>query len=416
MLNRHVRLAKVLGENGWSEEPVLYNAMAKTWALPDASTSELAEKLMLEGQEDTALSTRLKAQPENLNIMVVPSWGCNLRCNHCFVLHQLQVPASKEERSIDPDDVILFLNKYLDTHKVPTASVSLVGGEPMVRHHETERIITLIKSVCSSRGVKTAITMTTNLTTWPDNAHDLAESLAAINVSVDGDEEHHNQQRHLLKNRDGNPYLLTMNNLKLLTSRHAEKVYVQSALSEEFWQDKGRVRAFVVSLLEHGVLADNIFLGVKTPTKYSKEDESYLRYLRDPAIKTRPCCAFRYMEQFTLGPDGIYASYHDTAGSRLGSYDDSMDQLAAAYDTYISDNMPVLLDPICRSCPVLAFCWGGCNAENAYFKNNPSAHCNKPRLIEKVDSAESHGDLRILKTGHMKIMGDPRSAPKLIPT
>lgn len=115
---------------------------------------------------------------------------CPLRCPGCYAYGSNHLGGEVTLRELSDkrgDELVRGVLGLVDRHK--PLQVSLVGGEPMVRHRELGRILPQL----SSRGIFTMI-VTSGIIVIPAEWMDLPRFTAA--VSVDGLPEHHNVRRH----------------------------------------------------------------------------------------------------------------------------------------------------------------------------------------------------------------------------
>jgi MoaA/NifB/PqqE/SkfB family radical SAM enzyme len=168
---------------------------------------------------------------------------CPLRCPGCYAYgadHLGGAVTLRELSDYRGDDLVNGVLGLVDRHK--PLHVSLVGGEPMVRHRELGRILPEL----SSRGIFTMI-VTSAIIPIPTEWIDLPRFMAA--VSIDGLPEHHNVRRHpatyerILENISGR----LVNVHWTITAQMLER---ESYMEEyvRFWSERAEVRYIWVSL------------------------------------------------------------------------------------------------------------------------------------------------------------------------
>ena len=343
-------------------------------SLPLDSTEETLRKShFLKGQEQEALHATLFAPPKQYRFVVIPTWRCNLRCTHCCVLHKL---VKRDESKIDVDLLEAFCRRHEGTYGSSLMQVVFCGGEPLLSPKSVRAII----DMCHRLHPNPKLILTTNLTVnLTDEIMEIMELLGSITVSIDGTEETHNIQRKPLRS-DWNPYERSMNNLKrLLLAGFRNKIYVQSAMAT-----REHLPQFYYNMLKLGLNKKQIKYGIIHPTVHKPQaNELHLNLWKKRNHKVgwfTPCCKYLYMHHFLVGPDNyLYTDFY--VQDRLGHLSESFENLAAKYRETVIDNMPVLHDENCLSCPVIGYCWGGCSQSIEHIKK-PSQFCDRDGLIK----------------------------------
>jgi MoaA/NifB/PqqE/SkfB family radical SAM enzyme len=168
---------------------------------------------------------------------------CPLHCPGCYAYGSNHLGGDVTLRELNDkrgDDLVRGVLGLVRRHK--PLQVTLVGGEPMVRHHELSRIL---PELCG-RGIHTMV-VTSGVIPIPEEWMRLPHLTVA--VSVDGLPEHHNVRRYpatyerILSNIAGRlvniHWTLTA---PMLERRGYLEEYVR------FWSERGEVRSIWVSL------------------------------------------------------------------------------------------------------------------------------------------------------------------------
>lgn len=168
---------------------------------------------------------------------------CPLRCPGCYAYGENHLGGDVVLRELADkrgDDLVSGVIDLVD--RLKPLHVTLVGGEPMVRHRELSRILPLL----ASRGVYTMI-VTSGVIPIPLEWLSLPRFLIA--VSIDGLPEHHNVRRHpatydrILANLDGRQ----VNIHWTITAPMLERAgYLEEYV--RFWNGRPEVRNIWVSL------------------------------------------------------------------------------------------------------------------------------------------------------------------------
>lgn len=283
---------------------------------------------------------------------------------------------------------------YPDTEEV---MVHFLGGEPLLNLDNCLAVIDSSSKICDKYGLKMRATITTNGTTEPTEEQiKFLKRMDSISISIDGDQQNHNYFRkvHLpsvLGEDDAFTKSLKVTK-KLCEEGLADKLGINTTLTDNmFWEDE-RIREFVFILTCMGVKKEKIQIALAVPTQHYGTSDSYKAYLGSGFVMPRPCCVFQYMSFFCLYNDKLYGNYYETEESCLGGLDVSLSELEENYRKYLFSKMPSLHDETCMSCPVVGYCWGGCN-HSEVLKDKPSLSCNQKALIEKVTHSAETGEI-----------------------
>lgn len=347
----------------------------------------LHNNFALKGQEYDALTTRLFSTPTVLQLVIIPTWECNLRCSHCSVIHRLKKIDNNE---IDISGLLRFISSYCDRYKITSISATLLGGEALLRVDKCNEIIDGIITISALHGFKCNLDLTTNLAiSMTADIMRLLSKLDAFTVSLDGVESQHNQQRR--SNKLDNPYKATLENLRILVDAGMRKrIRIQAALNGPL--DVEARKDYFRQLLRIGILPHNIVYGCVHPTNNNPvPSASFIKSIQSTKLRRRPCCEFRYMSYFLVdGRNELHTNYFNDA-EPLGSYDTDFGIIEGKYKQRILETMPLLQDPQCLSCPVIGFCWGGCI--NKQVMGKPSLCCGKKNIQITVNNMALHGTL-----------------------
>lgn len=115
---------------------------------------------------------------------------CPLHCPGCYAYGDNHLGGEVTLRELSDkrgDDLVAGVLELADRHK--PLQITLVGGEPMVRHRELSRILPEL----AARGIFTMV-VTSGIIPIPEEWMALPHFVAA--VSIDGLPEHHNVRRH----------------------------------------------------------------------------------------------------------------------------------------------------------------------------------------------------------------------------
>ncbi|GEM_PF-6598807 len=368
-------------------EKVWFNTITRQ-ALPlDADRSELRAGFFLDGQQHEALLSRLFEARETLTLTAIVTWRCNLRCTHCTVIHRLE---REDAASIDPERLADFVRRYHDARpNVKRLKLSLLGGEPLLNTDLCRRLVESTRSIFPDA----LYDITTNGAVRLEECHlELLRMMQDITVSLDGAEELNNTQRKAHRAKF-NPYQRTMAFLEELNSHGLiDKVLVQGAIRDEY-STLENMADFYRALMAVGVRYDRIHFGSIHPTKSGmKAQESFRASLEHPTLRHQACCKFRGGHNLIIDADeSVVSDYYDW--ETLGALDDPIQDLLERHHRMAVDTMPALSDPVCRTCPVIGYCWGGCTNARPLVGGAPSEYCNQDALIAKIREMAAEGSL-----------------------
>lgn len=371
----------------FEEADRLVNLTTKKILPKSASEEELKENFFLKGQEQESIDEYLfRRDHTTFSVDLIPTWECNLRCGHCFVLHEL---LKKDTKEIDGVRLVGFVKNLLEEYpSIRTGSFQFIGGEPTLR---SKKNIELIRMLSEIPDVKLTFRATSNGMNSDQESLEFFSMLDSFSISVDGPELTHNTQRKSVEGVD-NPFGITLATIdKLVAMGMREKMVVQTSLSETDMTKENLIDLYKTMLM-HGVIFDKIMPGFICPTKHNpKLDEEFVDiHKRFP--RTRPCCKYRHMVNFVVdSSNNVYCDYFDADGKNLlGRLDDPISRMASNHERIIRESFSVLNDPKCKKCPVIGMCWGWCANTKGL---NPSDHCDQQLLLDKVGKNAKQNNL-----------------------
>lgn len=263
------------------------------------------------------LKTKEVEARKRMYICFTVTTNCNYRCSYCFQNH------------VDCQDTTLdviekfgnLLGRKLDSHKeIQEVTVTLFGGEPLVRLDLCLHLMMMIRNTCETRNIKCGIFMTTNGVDADSGKLDLLKTagLKGVQITFDGSMELHNKIRdNLISNR--NAYTTTLINLPEFAKRFS--VWIKYNLNkqnidcfEEFIMDLKKLDLIFPMKIEalHSTLTDT------DPTFYFSSNDPHLAeaYLKlafiaqenkipfDISSSLQPPCMVSSDNSFMIEPDG----------------------------------------------------------------------------------------------------------------
>ena len=353
----------------------------------DATRTQLQDALALQGQEDEAIKRALSTPENTLSLTLINTWGCNLRCSHCSVLHRLE---AAHEEGPDPEHLTRFLEAYRSERpETSRLHAHFVGGEPLLHIPGANALFDALESA----GLPLQTSVTTNGAVKASEAVlDFLRRIDRINVSLDGDQVAHDRQRRFLDSSTS-PHDATIAFLEALVDAGlADRIHVQAAVTDK--HATAAIRAeWYRTLIALGVPVHQArFLGVHPTAQAPRAGAAWLKGLQTPTLRSRPCCRHRASTHWVVEPNGeLRPDFYD--GPLLGTLAGSLEALFEAHEAYREAHMPALKDPRCRACPVLGMCWGGCVQGEAVIGERPSEFCDQEALMEHVNTLAREGRL-----------------------
>lgn len=100
---------------------------------------------------------------EALVITIIPTYSCNIRCSYCY---QGSIENYNEKvRFFNPqiERIIHFIHKSLENYPtIKEIVIDLFGGEPLLYQKQLESILTQVRNLCKTRGLKYRTSISTN--------------------------------------------------------------------------------------------------------------------------------------------------------------------------------------------------------------------------------------------------------------
>lgn len=375
---------------------ILYHSILQKELPVDSDNSTLEANLFCESQNNLAIKNRLSENPEFLNLIIIPTWECNLRCTHCCVLSSLK---KKDDNEIHVEKLEKFLENYFQKFTTTKRMQGyFLGGESLLYPEKILKQISILEKIKEKYKIDLSLGVTTNLAFKLNIDHiKCFEKLDTISVSLDGMKSEHNNQRFAFVDKKIDPYEITTRNLaKLVLIGLRDKISVQAALDSNLLNDYNYIKQYYKSLTKIGIKIDKIIFGSIFPTKQKPEPQKvWLNYKKESFfIKSKPCCKYKFMSNIQVNPDNtIYDNFYSKENSYLGNLDDDIEVISQRYTDLIFNHMPALQDKNCLNCSALGYCWGGCIAGHVHIGNRPSLTCNQKKIVPYLQELASENKL-----------------------
>lgn len=134
--------------------------------------------------------------PRQLELIILPTEHCNFRCTYCYEDYELGQMSDATVEAIK-----IFLAQRIPQLK--RLNISWFGGEPLMAKSVVFEICRYARAACQEHGVEFISEMTTNAFGMDEDTFDqlVKAGVTTYQVSIDGDEEEHNQTRKLISGR-----------------------------------------------------------------------------------------------------------------------------------------------------------------------------------------------------------------------
>ena len=375
----------------FTEDPVLYLRLLQSKALID----ELETEDILNTQR---LKRMLKDYDNRtLNLTIAPTTACNFACPYCYEQIEQGQGMTRETES----KLLNFINRFQPLNGL---SVTWYGGEPLLKF---DTITRLTKEILQMNIPYKATMITNGYLLTPEISDSLDElKISVIQVTIDGNEETHNQRR---RHKDGRgTYRRILENLDYLMehwngilslrvnvdgSNQEQYIEVYRMMRERYKGKKVRIYPGIVNnntetnpdISCQFTKDQEIDFHVRLYEKYGLQTTGYY-----PQISSSGCVAST-RNAFVIGPGGeVYKCWHDVGNEtmivgNIAGRDGWNNKLISRYMIGINHYD----DPQCRECFNLPICDGGCPKARFLekYSNRKTDACSKfkghlPELLD----------------------------------
>ena len=125
-------------------------------------------------------------------LTILPTFGCNLGCDYCFV--------GKKRGGMDrakQDQIIAFVTERFARQKFPSMAVDWFGGEPLLALGTIEYLSDAFLDLCKRYDTSYSAQVITNGTMISDRAVEVMQKagIDRLQITLDGLREIHDQRR-----------------------------------------------------------------------------------------------------------------------------------------------------------------------------------------------------------------------------
>lgn len=367
-----------------SDEANVILKLAKAGIIVDDNDNEI--------KKIAYMINKSKYQDKRLLLVISPTMDCNFRCTYCMEERKRTYMTEKIE-----DNIIKFVEKM--SKQIASIQVSWFGGEPTIVYNTVNRLNHNIKEICDKNGCEYSITMTSNGYLLTDEVLDelLKYNIKRLQITVDGDEEHHNKRR-MLANGHGT-YKTIMYNLNNAVNKGIN-VLLRINVSEENIDS-------VTKLLDDIPYENRKKLNIHISNLMQNDNPLALYNLYRKAIdkgyrfkhfhKQLQFCEASFANSFTIQPNGEIGPCQIGYDSdiKFGELTDNGNvRITNKKDYYDFIQLSPLDDEECANCDNLPVCLGGCNVSR--FRGKKKC-INKDKLginINELIKLEIYSDMK----------------------
>jgi len=319
------------------------------------------------------------------SVLVKPSGpDCNLRCNYCFYRQKAGLFAGKVHRM--SDRVLETLIR--DCMRLGVTTFSWQGGEPTMLGIDFFRRVVQLEIEYGSPGTVVANALQTNGTLLDDRwAEFLAEYKFLVGLSIDGPKRLHDHYRRDARGLQTHDRVMKS---AAVLARHGVEFNILALLNDRNVKEPEAVYSFFVgSGMRWLQFVPCIEPGGKgTPAPFSITPEDYAEFLVrvfDMWVTDFPRVSIRDFDDLLMqemgglpgtctvsercgsyvvvehNGDVFCCDFFVTPKFRLGNMMETpLEQLLVSEKLEEFARAKADLGPVCRSCPYLSLCYGGC--------------------------------------------------------
>ncbi len=353
-------------------------------------------------------SQRLKFDNSSFNVTILTTLACNMKCIYCF---EQGVSSSASMKNQTAEVLCDWITNRLHEVRPKKLVITFFGGEPLVNIDIVRYLSVSLQKIASKAGIDFGIELITNgLLLTEDIVQDLIKcGLEWIKVTLDGDEEIHNQMRPQKNRLNSGTYQSIMNNILMLKGKIP---FIIGSNYDD--HSKGHLPSLYDNLKRNGLKKDDIkeiafkpilgFPGHKEKSDHQIEactfsetdvdvfpwltkevkKRGYKPYTR---IRLGPCDAVRE-NSYTIDPSGDIYKCAAMAGRTELSLGNISDESEKVF--FSRQNVAFMTaDPWkkCGMCKFIPICGGGCRLSALSTDDNINAITCEKRYFERVSTA-----------------------------
>ena len=322
-------------------------------------------------------------QTSQFLLTILPTFGCNLGCDYCFV--------GKKRGGMDrekQDQIIAFVTERFATQKFPSMAVDWFGGEPLLALNTIAYLSDAFLDLCKRYETPYSAQVITNGTMISDRAVEVMQKagIDRLQITLDGLREIHDQRRPS-KLRVISSFEQTILGLDKVVDKFVIRLRInvdKHNLADawkllEFFAERGWLGAdktFYPYLARISPFTDacaSVATEVCTIDEFQEVNMQWMRRLHEYGVPV----AFQGLYQFpepklyncgAIGNNGFIFNPNgeihkcglavDDSSEAIGQLGEDLD---SAHPNAVKwKNWSPLDNPVCRGCEFLPSCLGGC--------------------------------------------------------
>lgn len=329
-----------------------------------------------------------------LSLTIAPTTACNFACSYCY--EEGTVEKTMDNETIDQ------LIKYVKGFKeIKGLNLVWYGGEPLLVLNKIDRFLNAMET--NNIKVLHQVMITNGyLLNKKQQDYIIDKKIDALQITIDGDKESHNERRYL-KNGKGTYDTILNNLIEFLKRKHNVRINLRCNIDKENFHVYTSLKKTINNIFP-GDKRIRIYPGIihkeKENNKYrcdvlSREDIAAF-HLQEEKVNLENGnyfnfnsfpCGMMNVNSFLVGPRGeLYKCWNDIGNNNkiIGYVNEKKSVNSDAYYQYVTG--PSIFDSKeCINCPLFFVCNGGCK--------------NK-RIRNKLENEKN--DLCHYKKGHIK--------------
>ena len=330
-----------------------------------------------------------KREPSLYNLMIYPTYQCNLRCWYCIQDHR-HLDMSQETVS----RIKLHIERYLSSHDLKELYISWFGGEPLLRYDTIIEINSFAKELCKEKDMLFSTGITTNGTLLNTERikqlHEVGNRF--YQITIDGYREKHNKVKVMNNN---SAFDSTLSNVKMILECTPD---TECLLRINYDNETLNARKILTDLNQY--FSDELRKRLKiTAKKVWQVDElslppfylsKFITSLNKQGFKAshyfHGMCYVNHIHFYTIFPDGSIGKCDNDNMDNAKGYINNQGDIVWK-DTYRFYNFDHFSENSeCTRCKHFPMCWGPCPKNSEYqLTHSGKILCDKTHVTEKIN-------------------------------
>lgn len=308
---------------------------------------------------------------ETLELVVAPTTSCNFACPYCFEGEKRNKFMTQEV----VEDLVDFVNSYKNTKKL---NITWYGGEPLVAFGIMKDIVSKIRSECHITIGEQSIISNGYLINDQVIGFMKENQFKSIQITLDGNEEHHNLTRCLKESQKPTFKTIISNidrlvqempddfniSIRVNINKENERDFIDifKMLTEMFPERK--ISIYPGFIREDGnnyKMCYNSLFGKARYEFYKNVEKAGIHIDYYPKRQQKGCMTSQE-GSFVIGPEGeLYKCWNDfNHPERIVGYIKERKMINPQLISKYSLESTIYSDPNCKECKLFPVCDGGC--------------------------------------------------------